>query len=591
MKVAHLTTVDLSLRFLVLPQLTEVVARGGTAVGISSPGPWADALEGMGIRHLPISSSTRGFDLRADIRSMVALFRILRRERPDILHTHNPKTGVYGRLIGRIAGVPVVVNTVHGFYATESDSLRRRLPVYLLEALASRFSDMEFFQNIEDLVLAHRLRLVPTRKAVLLGNGVDLVRFDPRRFDAADRLAIRAELGIDPADVVIGTVGRLVREKGFAELFEAVPELSENACLIVVGPEDPSKADALPPEVIAEARRLGVRFLGMRSDVDRLYAIMDVFVLPSHREGFPRAAMEASAMGLPIVATDIRGCRQVVAEGSTGFLVPVADPIALASVLNSLVEEPGLRQRMGEAANAKAQAEFDEREVVARVFDGHRLAWESKGRHWELADGLGPSGQWLVDRARPHDVDAIARLHVSGIATGFLSTLGVRFLAELYTGMLESDRCGVWVARSGGRVVGFVAGADDTSAFYREFLRSRRSLSAGVYAAFRIADPRSWRGVVETLRHGIGSDPAGGDTAGELLSIAVLPSSRGRGVARALVRELQQWFIGREVETARVVVGAENASAIALYRSAGFTDSAPVEIHSGAPSLVLSWNR
>lgn len=376
--VAHLTTVDMSLRFLVLAQLRAVRDAGGVAIGISAPGPWVAELEAEGVRHVPLTSSTRSMDPRADLRAARELWRIVRRERPDVLHTHNPKPGVYGRIVGRLAGVPIVVNTVHGFYATPDDAWPERALVYSLEAVAARCSDAELFQNPEDLALARRLHL--TRRATLLGNGVDLDRFAPERFPGPSRRAVRAELGVGDDTVVIGTVGRLVAEKGHPELFEAFAMLPKDRyALVVVGGDDPAKPDALPPGVVERARDQGVRFLGHRNDVDALYCAMDVFVLASHREGFPRAAMEASAMALPIVATDIRGCRQVVDDGVTGRLVPVGDPRALATALVEVGGDADRRRSMGAAAQVRARRHFDERAVVERVLASYREVAVRKG--------------------------------------------------------------------------------------------------------------------------------------------------------------------------------------------------------------------
>jgi glycosyltransferase involved in cell wall biosynthesis len=369
--VAHLTTVDVSLRFLVLPQLRAVRDAGGTAIGISAPGPWVTELEREGIRHIPLRSSTRAPNLAADLCAARELFAILRREQVDVLHTHNPKPGVYGRIVGRLARVPVVVNTVHGLYATEDDPLAKRAVVYGLEAVAAQFSDADLFQNPEDLALMQRLHL--TRRAALLGNGVDLERFDARRFPAEVRVATRAELGVTDDTVLVGAVGRLVAEKGYPELFDAMAQLpADRFTLVVVGAGDPEKPDALDPAMVAAARARGVRFLGHRDDVDRLYAAMDVFALPSHREGFPRAAMEAAATGLPIVATDVRGCRQVVEDGHNGLLVPVRDARALSAALTTLGDDRARRLAMGRASAARARAHFDERRVVEIVMDTYR---------------------------------------------------------------------------------------------------------------------------------------------------------------------------------------------------------------------------
>jgi glycosyltransferase involved in cell wall biosynthesis len=380
MRVAHLTTVDSSLRFLLFPQLRAVVDTGGEAVGISAPGPWVEGLERDGIRHIALPSSTRGANLRADLRAARELWRILRRERLDVLHTHNPKTGVYGRILGRLAGVPIVVNTVHGLYATDRDPRLKRVVVYVLEAIAARFSNVELVQNAEDLELMLRWRITPRKRARLLGNGVDLTRFDPARFSDADRESTRRELGIGPGQIVVGTVGRLVAEKGYPELFDAMEALGDRYRLVAVGPEDPDKADALPRAMLDRAARDGICFLGQRDDVDRLYTAFDVFVLATHREGFPRAAMEAAAMGLPIVATDIRGCRQVVEDTATGFLVPVDDAGALSAAIARLGDDAELRDRFGAGGREFALRHFDERNVVRTVMESYHEVAARKGR-------------------------------------------------------------------------------------------------------------------------------------------------------------------------------------------------------------------
>ena len=208
-KIAHLTTVDMSLEYLLLPQLCAARDAGAEVIGISAPGSAVDRLEALGIRHISLDGSTRGMNLLGDLRAVRSLWRILRSERPDVLHTHNPKPGVYGRVIGRVAGVPVVVNTVHGLYATPDDSLLLRTVVYSLERFAAIWSDRELVQNPEDVALLRRLR-VPERKLVTLGNGIDLDRFSPRSADDPEVRRCREQWGADPSTVVVGTVGRLV---------------------------------------------------------------------------------------------------------------------------------------------------------------------------------------------------------------------------------------------------------------------------------------------------------------------------------------------------------------------------------------------
>lgn len=388
--VAHLTTVGSSLRYLLYPQLTAVRDRGGTVIGISAPGPDVDVLTGEGIRHVPLGSSTRRMNPVADLRAAFQLWRILRREQIDVLHTHNPKPGLYGRVVGRLARVPIVVNTNHGLYNTGRARRLSRAVVMTLEGLAARCSDAELVQNPEDLRALTRWRINSRRRTKLLGNGVDLERFVPDKIDRATRATIRTRWGADDGTVVVGMVGRLVREKGYLELFEAARLLGDRFpinryVVVAIGPTDPEKADAVTPEELQAGEEAGVVLLGHRDDVDLLYGAMDVFVLPSHREGFPRAAMEAAASGLPVVATDIRGCRQVVDDDVTGLLVPLGDPIALAEAIAQLGEDTDRRTRMGKAAVARAEEHFNERRVVQIVLDAYHEVAERKELH-DLAE-------------------------------------------------------------------------------------------------------------------------------------------------------------------------------------------------------------
>src|SRR5438132_4056583 len=175
-RVAHVATVDLTPRFLLLPQLVRLRDEGFDVAAITAPGLWTGDLESEGIRHIPWPHATRSWAPRADLIAFRELVGIFRRERFHLVHTHTPKPGVLGRVAARLTGVPCVVNTVHGLYATPEDRAARRLPVVAVERLAARFSDMELFQSEEDLAWARRIRLVSTRRSLLLGNGVNLSR-------------------------------------------------------------------------------------------------------------------------------------------------------------------------------------------------------------------------------------------------------------------------------------------------------------------------------------------------------------------------------------------------------------------------------
>ena len=366
-RIVHLTTSDISLSLLLGPQLRAFADAGYEVIGVSGPGPHVADLESWGIAHHALDSLTRSMAPGRDLRALVELRSLFRDLAPDLVHTHNPKPGVYGRMAARAAGVPAVVNTVHGLYALPGDPIAKRAFVYGLERVASTCSDAELIQNPEDVETLRGLR-IPDAKLHLLGNGIDLRRFDPTRVDDARRAEMRAEFGAGPEDVVCGVVGRLVWEKGYREVFAAAEQLrtlAPGVKVVVVGPVEGAKGDAVDAESMARAERAGgITFLGMRDDVDDLYAAMDLYVLASHREGFPRSAMEAAAMRLPVVVTDIRGCRQVVEHGTTGLLVPVRDADAMARAVVAVASDAGLRAEMGAAARRKAEREFDDQRVI-----------------------------------------------------------------------------------------------------------------------------------------------------------------------------------------------------------------------------------
>jgi glycosyltransferase involved in cell wall biosynthesis len=365
-KVIHLTTTDMSLDWLLGPQLRAFADAGYEVVGMSAPGPHVRSIEAAGIRHVAVSNLSRAPSLAQDLRASFELRRLLRAERPDVLHTHNPKPGVLGRIVGRAVGVPVIVNTQHGLYAQPADRRRRRWPVYVSERLAAACSHAELVQNPEDAVTLTRRLHVPVERGQVLGNGVDLARFDPARVGPSARIDLRREWGFGPDDIVCCVVGRLVYEKGYAEIFAAATALrtaGSRARFVVVGPADTDKADSVDAAAVESAKAAGVVFAGRRSDMPECYSACDLFVTASHREGFPRAAMEAGAMGLPIVATDIRGCRQVVNEGVNGTLVPVRDPAALATAVGGLITSDRLAP-MAASARPYAQIHFDQQQVI-----------------------------------------------------------------------------------------------------------------------------------------------------------------------------------------------------------------------------------
>jgi glycosyltransferase involved in cell wall biosynthesis len=302
---------------------------------------------------------------------------VFTRERPDIVHTHTPKAGLLGQWAARLAGIPARVHTIHGLFFPGHMTPRTRPLFVAMEKATMAFAHLVLSQNPEDIPVSLREGICRADRIRLLGNGIHLSRFDPASVPDAQVRALRREVGLPEGAPVVGIVARVNREKGYEEFFEAaavvaraVPEVR----FVVVGPAEREKFDVLDPVELARRHGLEerVRYLGLRSDMPAIYRLMDVLALPSHREGWPRAPMEAAAMGVPAVVTDIRGCRQVVVDGITGILVPVRDSAALADALVALLRDPGRARRMGRAARAHALEAFDEGGVVQRTLQAYR---------------------------------------------------------------------------------------------------------------------------------------------------------------------------------------------------------------------------
>ena len=373
-RVAHITTIDMSLRYLLLNQLCSIERAGYEVVGISSPGLDVPVIEAAGVRHVSVEMTRHPFTPVQDLTALWQLYRIMRRERFTIVHTHNPKPGLLGQLAARLAGVPVVVNTLHGFYFHDYTHPVLRRFYIILERIAAHCSDVILSQNREDIQAAIREGICSPEKIKHLGNGIDLSVFDPDRFSDKDVRRKCEELGIPDGAKVVGFVGRLAaKRKGFLDFLQAgqrVAKQCRNVCFLIIGDPDPGKSDSVDPSA---AKDYGIwercRFLGMRpnSELPGLYALMDVLVLPSLFEGIPRAVMEASAMWVPAIVTDVKGNREAVEHGRNGLLVPLGDVQALADAIVELLTDREKARRMGKEGRRMALERFDERLVFEKV--------------------------------------------------------------------------------------------------------------------------------------------------------------------------------------------------------------------------------
>ncbi len=369
MKICQLCAVDFTLYHFLLPLMRAMRDEGHEVVGVCADGPFADQVRAEGFR-VETVDFRRNYDLLAHARAYKKLVKLFHRESFDLVHVHSPIAALIGRLAAARAGVPRKVYTAHGFYFHEHQPWWLRSAFIGLEWIGGRFTDVLFTQSAEDADTARCFHLCRGRVIEPIGNGVDPARFRPAEDGETERKALRAEMGASSEDVVVLMVGRLVAEKGYPELFEAMKQL-DGVHLWVVGKRLESDHASSVVEAIEgiqqdPALTERIRFLDYRDDVNRLMRAVDIFTLPSHREGMPRSIIEAMMTGLPVVATDIRGCREEVIDGETGFLVPVRDAKALTAALFKLADDTALRRQMGDAGRARALDLYDEAKVIDR---------------------------------------------------------------------------------------------------------------------------------------------------------------------------------------------------------------------------------
>jgi len=291
-----------------------------------------------------------------------------------------------GRLAARLAGVPIKIYTAHGFYFHDEMPRAKRLFHVLLERMAGRWSDFIFTQSDEDRLTAIREKIAKSDRIVTIGNGVNLERFDPVRIPEEEKAKRRREFYIPPDAPVVGIIGRMVREKGYMEFIEAAALILKEiprAHFLCIGDELQSDYDASGNLFRNRIHHLGlhdrIHFAGMRSDIPELLSILTVYTLPSYREGMPRSIIEAMAMGLPVVATRIRGCREEVVEGETGYLVPPRDAAALAQAVLGLLKASDRAESMGRAGRERALTLFSEKLVLERQLDIYERLIREKG--------------------------------------------------------------------------------------------------------------------------------------------------------------------------------------------------------------------
>lgn len=369
------------MRQFIAPLALALERDGHRVTCVCSPGPHKDELRGMGLHmhYLPIARSANPLKAAAAVARLV---RWLRKTRPDVLHVHTPVAGMIGRLAGWIARVPTIVYTAHGFYFHDRMPAGKRRLHVALERAFGFFNDWLLCVSREDVQTARRLRIAKNSRVVHVPNGADPERFYP---NATYRQAVREELSIPQDAFLSGIMGRMVREKGYGEFLKAARSVAcdyPDAHFLLVGDTVTSEHDDAKAQILSLAQvpelQGRVHFAGLRRDPERVLAALDLFALPSYREGMPVSIIEAMLCGLPVVATRIRGCREVVQDGDTGFLVEPEDADDLEGAMRFLIQHRTIASKMGRRGRDHAVRHHDERRTLLRQVRFYRKLAEAR---------------------------------------------------------------------------------------------------------------------------------------------------------------------------------------------------------------------
>ncbi|WP_371363032.1 Putative glycosyltransferase EpsD [Sporomusa rhizae] len=372
-RILQICAVDFTVTNLLQPLINKLASDGMDVKVVCSDGPDVPSLRAKGydIKTIEIS---RKISLINHLFAIFKLFWFIRDSKFDVVHVHTPIASIIGRIAAKLAGVPLIIYTAHGFYFHDGMREWKRKLVIGIEKLMGRFfTDIIFCQSLEDTITAINVGIIDKSRIYHIGNGVDISHFDPSSIDQDRQIIMMEEMSLDKSNKIIGFIGRLVREKGILDLIEAfvlILRKFPNAKLLIIGDnrakDRANVVDEINNLVVSNNLQSNVIFTGHRTDIKELLAIMNLYVLPSYREGMPRSIIEAMAMGKPVVATNIRGCREEVIDGKNGYLVSVGNPVEIAEAISKILEAEELALSMGKAGIDRAKLKFDESQVLSK---------------------------------------------------------------------------------------------------------------------------------------------------------------------------------------------------------------------------------
>ncbi|MBE0448809.1 MAG: glycosyltransferase family 4 protein [Actinobacteria bacterium] len=378
-KIVHVSTVGITGTKLLLPQCTYFREKGFEISFVFSPGPEAQILRerGFTVKEIKIERAINPLQDLISIRSLRNYFCQLR---PDIVHTHTSKAGLAGRLSAWLSGVPVIVHTVHGFPFHEGMPRVKTRLYQTMEKLGASLSTAILTQSKEDIDNADRLGIrSKTGDLIHIGNGVDTNEFNPKRFTKERQLDIKRKLGLKPGTLVLTTIARVNPLKGYGDLIGAVAKLPKGDWQLLCVGEDEGQEAKIKNKIKQLSLGDKVNILGKRDDIAEILSVSDIYILASYREGIPRSAIEAQAMEIPAVVTNVRGSREVVVDGQTGFIIPPHEPEILAGAIGKLMENAEIRIKFGKAGRRRVLEEFNENKVFERIMREYERLLVGKG--------------------------------------------------------------------------------------------------------------------------------------------------------------------------------------------------------------------
>lgn len=376
-KIVRLTPVLFTIPGIFRGQLRYLAENGFEVHLITSPGPHAAQVErDEQCIHHPVRI-TRQVSPVADALAIVRVYRILKRIQPAIVHTHTSKGGLIGITAGRLAGVPCCIHSIPGFSAYEMPEPGRSI-VLACERITFSLAHRLVPNSVSMKEFLCAKGLLPQGKADIIGhgssNGVDLLRFSRTEQACAAARQYREKLGIRDSDTVFVFVGRISREKGIEELIQAFIGIPGNDTrLLLLGDLESNRALLSDRTVSIIKEHPRIHLTGWTDDVPGFLACAHILVLPTYHEGFPNALLQGAAMGLPCIATDVRGCRDIIEHMQTGLLVPPRDPGALREAMETLLKSKELQKTLSHNNHENVEAKWGSLQVSRNLksyYDG-----------------------------------------------------------------------------------------------------------------------------------------------------------------------------------------------------------------------------